>query len=239
MSGHSKWSSIKHKKALTDAKKGKVFSKLASLISIASKHGGDPAMNPNLRVYLDKARQAGMPKENIDRAIKRGTGELGGATLEEVVYEAYGPGGVGIIIEGVTDNRNRTVAEIKAVLNKYNGRLADTGAVSYQFDTKGIIVVDVRDASADEISLCAIDAGAQDVVEEDENIIVYTKPNELENTKKTLEDSGYSVQSAEVSLEPHTTVAITPDKSQTIEKLLNQLDDLDDVTSVSTNVQID
>lgn len=239
MSGHSKWSSIKHKKALTDAKKGKVFSKLASLISIAAKHGGDPAMNPNLRVYLDKARQAGMPKENIDRAIKRGTGELGGAVLEEVVYEAYGPGGVGIIIEGVTDNRNRTVAEIKAILNKYSGRLADTGAVSYQFDTKGIIVIDVLNASPDEISLCAIDAGAQDVIEEDGQIIINTEPNTLENTKKILQDNGYSIQSAEISLEPHTTVPVAKDKSQTIEKLFDQLDDLDDVTNIVTNAQID
>lgn len=239
MSGHSKWSSIKHKKALTDAKKGKVFSKIASLISIAAKTGGDPAMNPNLRVYLDKARQAGMPKDNIDRAIKRGTGELGGAMLEEVMYEVYGPGGVGIIVEGVTDNKNRTVADIKAVLNKYNGKLAQSGAVSYQFQKKGVIVVESTGAQQDEISLVAIDAGADDVIEEDGQVIIYTDPTAVDATKKMLEASGYTVQSAEISLEPQSTMPLDPEKTQTFEKLLDALDDLDDVTNVSTNAEID
>ena len=238
MSGHSKWSSIKHKKALTDAKKGKVFSKLASLISIAARHGGDPAMNPNLRVYLDKARQAGMPKDNIDRAIKRGTGELGGAVLEEMTYEVYGPGGIGILIEAVTDNKNRTVAEIKAALNKYNGKLAQSGSVNYLFDKQGVIVVDKKDKSSDEIELLAIDADAQDFAQEDDQVIIYTKPQNLENSKKQLESNGLAVVSAEITLVPKQTLPVDESKKETTLKLLEALDDLDDVTNISTNAEI-
>ena len=195
-------------------------------------------MNPSLRLYIDKARQAEMPKNNIDRAIKRGTSELGGAQLEEFVYEAYGPGGIGIIIEGVTDNKNRTVAEIKAVLNKYNGKLAETGSVNYLFDKQGVIIVDKKEKSGNDIELSAIDAGARDFIEEDEQVIIYTDSNDLENTKKQLETNGFKIESAELSLVPKTTVAVEPDKADTIEKLLNSLDDLDDVTNIGTNAEI-
>lgn len=238
MSGHSKWSTIKHKKALTDAKKGKVFSRLSALISVTAKTGGDPAMNPNLRVHLDKARQAGMPKDNVDRAIKRGTGELGGATLEEITYEAYGPGGVGIIIEGVTDNKNRTVAEIKAVLNKYNAKLAEPGSVNYLFDKQGIIIVTKNEKSTDDIELLAIDAGAADFVEEAGQVIIYTNPADIENTKKQLETDGLTIESAEISLVPKATVPVEDGKKEGIMKLLDALDDLDDVTNISTNAEI-
>lgn len=238
MSGHSKWSSIKHKKALTDAKKGKVFSKLAALISVTAKTGGDPSTNPNLRLYVDKARQAGMPKDNIERAIRRGTGELGGAQLEEVTYEAYGSGGVGIIIEGVTDNKNRTVAGIKAILNKYNAKLAELGSVNYLFDKQGVIIVAKNEKSTDDIELLAIDAGAEDFVEEGGQVIIYTTPTNLENTKKRLEAEGLTVESAEVSLVPKVTVPVEESKKEGIMKLLDALDDLDDVTNISTNAGV-
>ena len=238
MSGHSKWSSIKHKKALTDAKKGKVFSRLSTFISIAAKHGGDPTMNPNLRLHIEKAKQAGMPKENIERAIKRGTGELGGAHLEEVFYEAYGPEGVGIIIEGVTDNKNRTVAEIKAVLNKYNGKLAETGAVSYLFEKKGVIVVSTENNDIDEVSLLAIDAGAEDIITDDEHLIMYTLPGELEKVKKNLEENHITIISAEITLEPKNTVQISDGKKESIGRLVELLDDLEDVTEISTNADV-
>lgn len=238
MSGHSKWSTIKHKKALTDAKKGKAFSRLSALISIAAKTGGDPTMNPNLRVHLDKARQSGLPKDNIERAIKRGTGELGGASLEEVIYEMYGPGGIGIIVESVTDNKNRTVAEIKAVLNKYNAKLAESGSVNYLFDKQGIITVNKNEKSTDDIELLAIDAGAEDFVEEDGQVIIYTNPTDLENTKKQLKTNGLIIESAEVSLVPKATVPVEESRKEGIMKLLDALDDLDDVTNISTNAEI-
>lgn len=238
MSGHSKWSTIKHKKALTDAKKGKMFSRLSALISIAAKNGGDPTMNPNLRVYLDKARQAGMPKDNVDRAIKRGTGELGGVVLDEVTYEVYGPGGVGIIIEAVTDNKNRTVAEIKAILNKFNGKLAETGSVNYLFNKRGIIIIQKEDKSSDDIELTAIDAGAEDFAEEDGQVLIYTNPANLENAKKQLETNGLIIESAEISLTPKATVPVEESKKEGIMKLLDAMDDLDDVTNISTNAEI-
>lgn len=238
MSGHSKWASIKHKKAITDAKKGKVFSKISALISIAAKNGGDPALNPTLRLYLEKAKQAGMQKENIDRAIKRGTGELGGQALEEVMYEIYGPGGVGIIVEGVTDNHNRSVAEIKAILNKFNGKLAASGAVSYLFEKQGVIMVKNDGQNSDNIALLAIDAGASDIEEASDTITVYTQPQQFESIKKILEEHGYTVESAEIANEPKAILPLDTETSAKIEKLLDALDDLDDVTNVSTNAQL-
>jgi YebC/PmpR family DNA-binding regulatory protein len=235
MSGHSKWASIKHKKALTDAKKSKAFSKIASLISIAAKKGGDPGTNPNLRLMIEKGKAAGMTKENIERAIKRGTGELGGAVLEEVTYEAYGPGGIGIIIEAVTDNRNRTVAEVRAQLNKYNGKMAETGSVSYQFNKKGMVMVNKGDKSTDDISLLAIDAGAEDIEETPEYITILTEPNSLEEIKGKLKENDLEIIEAEVNLLPTTTITLVDNNAQTAQKLLEALDDLEDVTNISTN----
>ncbi len=235
MSGHSKWASIKHKKAITDAKKSKAFSKIASLISIAAKKGGDPAMNPNLRLMIEKGKAAGMTKENIERAIKRGTGELGGAALEEIVYEAYGPNGIGIIIETVSDNKNRIVGEVRAILNKYSGKLAETGSVAYQFTKKGTIVILKTDTNLDEVMLGAIDAGAQDVIEAEDNILVITEPNDLENIKQLLESKGITIEHSEVALEPQSTIQVPADKADGVMKLLDALDDLEDVTSIATN----
>lgn len=235
MSGHSKWSSIKHKKALTDAKKSKAFSKIASLISIAAKNGGDPGMNPNLRLVMEKGKAAGMTKDNIERAIKRGTGELGGAVLEEVIYEAYGPAGIGIIIEAVTDNRNRTVAEVRAQLNKYNGKMAETGSVTYQFEKMGQITINKGDKMVEEIELMAIDAGAEDVEAVAEVVSITTKPNELENVKQKLVDIGLIIIEDEIAFIPNTSVELIDNHAETAEKLLEALDELEDVTTVSTN----
>jgi YebC/PmpR family DNA-binding regulatory protein len=237
MSGHSKWASIKHKKAITDAKKSQVFSKIGSLISVAARKGGDPTLNPNLRLMLEKARAAGMPKDNVERAIKRGTGELGGAALEEIIYEAYGPGGIGILIEVVTDNRNRIVGEIRALLNKYNGKMAETGSVSYQFSKKGVILIS-KESIDEEQMLQIIDAGAIDVVESDENAIVYTDPNTIEKVKKNIEDLGLPIESAEVAFEPQSTIPIDPNNSTQALSLLEGLDNLDDVITVSSNVEL-
>lgn len=176
-----------------------------------------------------------MTKDNIERAIKRGTGELGGAALEEVVYEAYGPAGIGIIIEAVTDNRNRTVAEVRAQLNKYNGKMAETGSVTYQFEKMGQITVDKDGKSGEEIELMAIDAGAQDVEESDEIISVTTKPNELEAVKQNLLKEGLNILEDEVAFVPNATIDLVDNQAETAQKLLEALDDLEDVTTVSTN----
>ena len=238
MSGHSKWSTIKHKKALIDAKRGKAFSRLSALISIIAKHGNDPTMNPNLRLYIEKAKQVGMTKENIERAIKRGTGEFDGASLEEVTYEAYAPGGVGIIIEAITDNKNRAIAEIKSVLNKFGGKLAEHGSVNYQFKKQGVINVKKGKISNDEISLTAIDAGAKDIDESDDSIVIYTEPSNFEAIKKAIEELGVTIESAEISLEPKQTIAVEESKKESVIKLLEALDDLDDVTNISANADI-
>lgn len=236
MSGHSKWSTIKHKKALTDAKKGKAFSKLSVLVSVAAKTGGDVSMNPTLRLAVDRAKQAGMTKDIIERAIKRGKGELGGAVLEEMVYEVYGPGGVGIMVEAVIDNKNRTVAEIKAVLNKFGGKLAEPGAVSYLFEKQGVVSVEKSELSADDLTLTAIDAGAKDIDESGESITIYTDPANLEVVRKAVEDLGAVVKESEIAFQPKQSMAIDEGKKDAIIKLLEALDDLDDVTAVATNI---
>lgn len=237
MSGHSKWSTIKHKKALTDAKRGKVFSKLANLIALAAKKGSDPEMNPTLRLALEKAKQSGMPKENIERAVKKGSGDLGGINLEEIIYESYGPGGVGIIIEAITDNKNRTISEIRAVLNKLGGKMATTGSVSFMFEKKGLIQVDLGNNSSEELSLLAIDAGAEDIVDENNLLTIITDLNNFEKIKKLLAEKGFSVKSSEISIEPKQTINVEQDRQKVI-NLLETLDDLDDVVNISTNAEL-
>ncbi|MBI3260778.1 YebC/PmpR family DNA-binding transcriptional regulator [Candidatus Berkelbacteria bacterium] len=230
MSGHSKWSTIKHKKAITDSRKAKAFTKLSAQISIVAKDGGDPAMNPNLRLYIDKARAAGMAKESIERAIKRGTGELGGAALKEVRYGAIGPGGIAIVIEAVTDNKNRTVNEVRSMITKFGGKVTEFGSVGYLFKEQGIISAK---GGVEVLSLAAIDAGALDVEESDGRVLVYTLPTQLESVKKSLETNGGVIESAEVYYEPK--VAVTTDDPKATQ-LLEALDELDDVTGVYTNL---
>ena len=230
MSGHSKWSTIKHKKAITDARKAKAFTKLSAQISIVAKGGGDPAMNPNLRLYIDKARAAGMAKDSIERAIKRGTRELPGAALEEVRYGAIGPGGIAIVIEAVTDNKNRTVNEVRSTVTKFGGKVTEFGSVGYLFEEQGVISAK---GNTEALSLVAIDAGALDVEEHDGKVMAYTLPTQLESVKKALEAAGGVIESAEVSYEPKAAVA-TDDPKAT--QLLEALDELDDITAIYTNL---
>lgn len=236
MAGHSKWAQIKRKKGVADAKRGAVFSKLASAITIAAKNGTDAEMNFALRIAVDQAKAANMPKDNIDRAIAR-AGGAGGVTLEEIMFEAYGPGGTAFLIETATDNRNRTIGEVKAALNKFGGKLAEAGAVGYLFKKRGQIVLETSDADA--VELAAIDAGAEDVEADDGKVFVYTDPKELEQVRKNLAAS--QLESNDVGFERQPTAMIKiEDKSlaDRILKLSDALDDLDDVTNIHSNVDI-
>lgn len=238
MSGHSKWSQIKRQKSAADIKKSAAFSKLANAITLSAKHGGDPGSNFGLRMAIEKARTANMPKENIERAVKRGTGELGGAVMEEVMYEVIGPQGIGIIIEVMADNRNRTNSEIKNVLNKYDAKLASPGAVNYQFRRMGkLIIKKSDDLEAQELAI--IDAGVEDFEEVDDSMICYTKPNELEQTKRNLEGQGILVEEASLSWESNNIIKIDdPEVAEKILKMMEALENLDDVVAVFTNFDI-
>ena len=239
MSGHSKWASIKHKKSAQDAKRGQVFTKLIKEISIAAKlGGGDPESNPRLRTAILKAKAANMPKDNIDRAIKKGTGELGGVEYTEMTYEAYGPGGVAILIDVLTDNKNRTAADLRYILNRGGGNLGETGCVSYLFKRKGIITFDHSKYTEDQVLEVAIEAGAEDVVSTGDSIEVTTDPEDFEKVLNALHKAGFEETSAEISKVPE--AYITLDKEKTIKalKLIEQLDDHDDVQSVSSNLDI-
>lgn len=237
MSGHSKWSKIKHQKAATDAKKGKIFSKVSRLITIAARKGGDPEMNPSLRTILDKARVVNMPSANIERAIKKGTGELEGERLEELIYEAYGPAGSAFIIKCITDNKNRAVTEVKKVLNKYNARFGESGTAQWMFDTKGVIEIDLEGKNEEELELLVIDAGAIDVSKEDSNLKVFTEPDALHKVKEMIEKSGVVVEDADLDLIPKNALEISEEKvKEQIVRLMDALDDLDDVQDIYSNV---
>lgn len=243
MSGHSKWATTKRKKGAIDAKRSKIFTKVAKLITIAARDGksGDPAMNPSLRIAIDNAKAVSMPKENIERAIKRGIGGTeGGAALEEVIYEAYGPAGVAILIECLTDNKNRALGEIKAVLNKAGGSIASAGSVGYLFKKVGQIIIDDTRGSIhdDDLEMAIIDSGADDLSKEDEIVVVTCMFSSLNSVKKALEEAGAFVESAEAVQIPSTYVDIPDDKKTSIENLLENLDDLDDVNNVYSNANI-
>ncbi len=235
MSGHSKWHSIKHKKGAADAKRGKIFTKLAGEIALAARDGADPAMNFKLRLAIQKAKSANMPAGNIDRAVARGAGTAGGAVLEELTYEGYGPSGVAVIIKALTDNRNRTSSDVKSAFSKFGGNLGAPGSVAYIFEQKGVVVCK-PEVDKDEASLTAIEAGAADIDDEGDRLVIYTAPNDLEKVKDAL---GEAVESAELDMTPTQTVAIEDEKkAASMMKLINQLDDLDDVLSVSANFDI-
>ncbi|MCX6806601.1 MAG: YebC/PmpR family DNA-binding transcriptional regulator [Candidatus Berkelbacteria bacterium] len=244
MSGHSKWSTIKHKKAITDAQKGKIFTKMANTIIVTVKEGGgDPEKNFKLKATIEKAKEQNMPLSNIERAIKRGTGELGGIKIEEITYEAYGPAGIALIINAITDNKNRTVSGIRNILAKFGGKLGNPGSVSYLFEQKGVITLETKSFNSaqgkEELELAAIDAGAEDIEEQDDVITIYTKPNELFQIKKGLEQKGLKTSSAELSLEPKDLVKITDEqKAKKILSLMNNLDEYEDISSVSSNFEI-
>ena len=235
MSGHSKWSSIKHKKAATDAKRGKLFTKLARDITMAARAGADVDMNPALRLAIQKARDNNMPNANVERAIQRAVGGDDGAALEEITYEGYGPGGTAVLIEAVTDNRNRTVADIRTALNRGEGSLAEAGSVAWLFDLRGVIAIEIAGGDPDEIQLAAIEAGAEDVSVDDEIVEALTDPADLEQIRAALTESGLRVRSSEVAQVPKNPVQ--PDEqtaAQTL-RLLDRLDELDDVARVFSN----
>ena len=239
MSGHNKWSQIKHRKALTDAKKGKVFSKMARLITIASRaKGKDPLSNPTLRTLMDKARSLNMPIDNVERAIAKGAGELEGSQIEEFLLEAYGPGGSALLVEGTTDNRNRTISELKFLLSEHNGKPANPGSVVYLFERQGLISVKTSPAKKDELELLAIDAGAQDIRQPDgETLEIYTMPEDLDKVKKILEEKDIKPEDASLIWLAKNGIAVNDAKDQErLEKLLEALDEHDDVNEVYTNI---
>ncbi len=239
MSGHSKWSTIKHKKAIQDSKRANVFTKLGNMVSVAAREGGgDLETNFKLKMAVDKARSANMPKDNIERAIKRGTGELSdGNQIEEIVYEAYGPGQVAMLIKTATDNKNRTVGEIRHILTKNNGKMVTSGSVGYLFNSVGEIILEIDDKKIDEIELLAIEAGAEDIKKQDGNLIIYTKPSELQKVKDALGEGDFKIISAELSFIPSQKTQLTDEDSSKYENLLGVLDENDDVVDIYDNLE--
>ena len=239
MSGHSKWSTIKRQKGVTDAKRSAVFTKVAREISVAARQGGgDPDANYRLRLAIEKARSVNMPADNIKRTIDKATGGGEGEQFEEIVYEGYGPGGVAILVEAQTDNRNRTAAEVRSVFTKAGGQLAGSGAVSWQFEPRGLIAVPRAGIDVDEVTLAAIDAGAEDVESDDVTIEIYTSPGELEAVRKALEGAGVPVDSAENTMVAKQTVELDSNKARQALRLVELLEDLDDVQRVTANFDI-
>lgn len=228
MSGHSKWSKIKRQKGAADQKRGNIFTKLGKNISLAAKNGKDPDMNSGLRAAIDAARAANMPKSNIDKAILRGAGEIPGQILEEATYEGYGPNGVALIIETITDNKNRTISFIKSVLTKHNGSLGGPNSVAYMFDKKGVIRIEKTD---EELQLKAIDAGAEDVIEEEGGLTIYSNPTDLENIKNQLGETDY----AEIEMIPQNKVDVDEEK---LDKLIEELETSDDISKIYTNANL-
>ena len=233
MSGHSHWATIKRAKGAEDAKRSNAFSKMARLISIAAREGGNPESNSKLRVAIEQAKEFNMPKENIERAIKKGTGELTGETLEEFVFEALGPSGIALIIEGITDNKNRALGDIKQILNQHNGKLAGEGSVKWMFERRGCIVVEKK--NKEEIELQAIEAGAEDIKEKDDFIEIYTKPENLEQVKKNLEEKGIKIDSASLGWAAKEEIEAN---KETAEKLFEALDENDAVQNIYSNIKL-
>ena len=239
MSGHSKWATIKHKKGAADAKRGKLFAKLIKQVEVAARQGGgDPDANPTLRTMFQKARDNSVPLDTIERAVKRGTGELEGVNYETVTYERYAPGGIALLIECLTDNRNRTSGDVRSTLSKNGGSLAEPGAVSWQFERKGVILVP-SSVEEDEVMLAALDAGAEDIVDEGEMWRVTTPPSDLPQVREALDEAGIAVESADLAMLPTSTVEVT-DVAQVkgLMKLMDLLDDLDDVQDVHGNMDV-
>ncbi|MEW6218772.1 MAG: YebC/PmpR family DNA-binding transcriptional regulator [Thermodesulfobacteriota bacterium] len=240
MSGHSKWSTIKRKKGAIDAKRGRIFTRLIREITVAARAGGgDPTGNPRLRAAVLEAKTENMPKENIDRAIKRGTGELDGAVYEEITYEGYGPGGVAVLVETMTDNRNRTVADVRHFFSKHGGNLGEFGCVGWMFDHKGSLLVDKATISEEELMDRALEAGAEDVREDDDGFTVITAPDDFSSVKEALEAAGVRFLETAVTMIPKNTVPISDEKvAKQLVKLLDALEDYDDVQKVHANCDI-
>ncbi len=239
MSGHSKWATIKHKKGAADAKRGQMFTKLIKEISIAARMGGgDPDSNARLRTAVLKARSSNMPKDNIDRAIKKGTGELGGSNYEELVYEAYAPGGVAILIEVLTDNKNRAAAEVRNILTRSGGSLATANAVMRQFARKGVISIDGEKSSEDRVMEVALEAGADDIVNEDGEIVVYSSPETFEAVLNAINAAGIETDGAEISMIPDSYTDLDKEAGGKIQKLIDKLEESDDVQNVYHNANL-
>jgi len=238
MSGHSKWAQIKRQKGVNDTKRGQLFTKLGREISVAARQGGpDPESNFRLRLAIQRARDNNMPMENIERAIKRGAGSGESAALEDIVYEGYAPGGVAVMVEVLTDNRNRTAAEIRNVFTRAGGSLGETGCVAWQFRLSGVLSAEVKGGDQDELALLAIDAGAVDVMAEDGSIEIYTQPSELEQVRQAVESAGAVINTAETARVPETTIALDSKVAAQVLKLLDRLEELDDVQRVYSNAE--
>lgn len=239
MSGHSHFSTIKRKKEATDIQRGKIFSKLAKEISIAAREGSNPDTNSKLRVAIDKAKSINMPRDNIERAAKKGSGEADGEILEEVLFEAYGPGGAAILMKGITDNNNRTVGEVKQILNQFNGKFAASGSVKWLFDYKGIITVSLEgkdQAAREELELKAIEAGAEDTYQEDASLDIYTAPEVLEIVRKNLEAAGVSSESASLGWLPKENIDVSDKERESCQRLFEALNENDAITDVYSNL---
>ena len=240
MAGHSKWAQIKRKKGVTDAKRGQLFTKLGRELAVAARQGGgNPDENPALRLAIERARQNNMPKDNIQRAIDRATNAADAAQLEEIRYEAYGPGGAALLIDSLTDNRNRTVSEVRSALTRAGANMAESGAVAWIFEQKGVIGVDLEaGVDADEVALAAIDGGAEDVAVEPDLVEVITAPADLEQARVSVEQSGVAVATAEVVMRPTNTVAVDGAQARALLRLIEALEELDDVQRVFTNADV-
>ncbi|NPU98378.1 MAG: YebC/PmpR family DNA-binding transcriptional regulator [Candidatus Omnitrophica bacterium] len=239
MSGHSKWSTIKHKKAKLDAQRGKIFTKIIKELTVAARMGGgDPSANPRLRTAIDNARSANMPKDTMEKAIKKGTGELPGVTYEEVTYEAYGPGGTAIFVEVLSDNKNRTTSELRHLFSKWGGNLGESGCVAWIFQRRGMITLEGENLSEDTVMEAAIDAGALDVEFDEGVCYIYTAKEDLYTVKQALEERGFTVTKAELTRDPQNTVSLEGKSAVSMIKLLEALEDHDDVQNVYSNADI-
>lgn len=237
MSGHSKWAQIKRKKGAIDQKRGKLFTQFAKQIALAARDGGDPAHNIKLAMAIDRAKSYNIPNDTIQRALERGAGAKAGEGFEEQVYEAYGPGGSAFIIKSITDNKNRTVSDLKHVLSLHGGKLAQSGGVRWMFDERGVVEVVVGEKSREDIELVAIDSNALDIAEEEGMVTVYTVPSELHAMQVSLKTAGVEVKDARIEMAPKDVLSLDPESAQKYESLMQELSELDDVDEVYTNVQ--
>ena len=239
MSGHSKWHSIKHQKGVADARRGQLFTKLTRELIIAAREGGgNPEMNFRLRLAVQKARDSNMPMDNIDRAIKKGTGELGGGSLTELTLEGYGPSGTAILVNALSDNRNRTIQEVRSVFTRHGSSLGESGCVAWLFDSKGVIIIKANGIDPDELALSAIDAGAEDVKVENNYVEVYTIPEDMEKVREALEKSEVTIESSELLMVPKTMVELDEKAAMQALKMMEKLEEIDDVQNVFSNADI-
>nr|WP_319392113.1 YebC/PmpR family DNA-binding transcriptional regulator [uncultured Desulfobacter sp.] len=239
MSGHSKWSTIKHKKGAADKKRAKIFTKLIKEITVAARMGGgDPNANPRLRHAIDSAKAQNMPKDNVDRAIKKGTGDMDGVSYEEIIYEGYGPGGVAVMVECLTDNKNRTIADVRYIFNKAGGNVGTDGCVAWMFDKKGVISVSKEKAEEETLMEVAIDAGAEDIKDEGDSFDVLTAPEDFDAVKDAIDGAQIAYEVAEISMVPQNTTAVSGKEAEQMIKFMEALDDCDDIQNFYTNADI-